>query len=51
MLVLVIENGVLRREEKRIEDENEYDDDIIAGCVLSAPDRAGKKWKHPTPSF
>jgi hypothetical protein len=49
VLVLVIEIGVLRHEEKQIEYED--DDGIIADYVLSAPNRGGEKWKHPTPSF
>jgi hypothetical protein len=40
VLVLVIEKRRWEHEAKRIEDENEYedeyDDDIIASCVLSA---------------
>ena len=27
-------NGVLKHEEKRINNDNENDDDIMAGCVL-----------------
>ena len=40
--------GFVRLDEKRIEDENEYkyeyDDDIIAGCVLAASNRRGERW-------
>ena len=40
--------GFVRLDEKRIEDENEYkyeyDDDIIAGCVLPASNRRDERW-------
>jgi hypothetical protein len=40
--------GFVKHEEKRIEDEdkyeNEYDDDIIAGWALPASNRRGERW-------